>query len=61
MVCRTVAALVVCSGAADPEGLLELDGELEDEPEAEDEAEVDVPLALDDEAVYVMVSTIHDT
>ena len=54
-----VAALVVCSGAAGPEAMLEPEGELEDEPEAEDE--LDVSLALDDEAVCMTVSTMHDT
>jgi hypothetical protein len=49
-----VAALVVCSGAAEPEAVLDPEGELEDEPEAEDE--LDVPLALDDEAVYMAFS-----
>lgn len=46
-----VAALVVCSGTAPPEVLLEPEGELEDEPEDEGEAELEDPLALDDEAV----------
>lgn len=52
-----VAALVVCSGAAEPEAVLEPEGEFEEEPEAEDE--LDVPLALGDEAAYVTVSTMH--
>ena len=58
-----VAALVVTSGAAEPEGLLEPEGELEEEPAEEEpvaEEEPDVPLALDDEAVYKSVSTMYD-
>lgn len=51
-----VAALVVCSGAAEPEAVLDPKGELEDEPEAEDE--LDVPLALEDEAVCITISTM---
>jgi hypothetical protein len=49
-----VAALAVCSGAAEPEELVELE---DDEREAEDG--LDVPLALDDEAVCLTVSTMY--
>lgn len=54
-----VAALVVCSGAAGPEAVLEPEVELEEEPEAKDE--LDVPLAVKDEAVYVTVSLMYAT
>jgi hypothetical protein len=56
-----VAALVFTSGAAEPEGLLEPEGKLEEEPAEEEpvaEEEPDVPLVLDDEAVYLFVSMI---
>jgi hypothetical protein len=58
-----VAALVFTSGGAEPEGLLEPEGELEEEPAEEvpvAEEEPDVPLALDDEGVYMSVSTMYD-
>lgn len=58
-----VAGLVFTSGGAEPEELLEPEGELEEEPAEEEpvaEEEPDVPLALEDEAVYVSVSTMYD-
>lgn len=59
------AALVVCSGAAEPEVPLALEGELEGEPEDDEPEplatfEPGVPLALEDEAVFVSVSMMYD-
>jgi hypothetical protein len=51
-----VAALLVCSGAATREAVLEPEGELKGNPEVEDA--LDVPLVPDVEAVYVEVSTM---